>query len=64
MYINHSSSTLQKNDFNYIRKLSSHNFVGPGNYVLKLQEELKKYLNNWVSSLHPLSSKRPSLLKL
>ena len=44
MLFNHSSSTINKEDFKFILQLSSTNYVGQGVYVEKLQVELRKYL--------------------
>ena len=44
MILNHSSSTIDKKDFDYIDQLSSTNFVGEGKCIIKLESKLKKYL--------------------
>ena len=44
MILNHSSSTIDKKDFDYIDQLSSTNFVGEGKCIIRLESKLKKYL--------------------
>jgi len=45
MKINHSNSTIEKENFNYLSDIVLNNFVGEGGYVNKLENELKTYLN-------------------
>jgi len=45
MKINHSNSTIEKENFNYISDIVLNNFVGEGERVNKLEDKLKTYLN-------------------